>query len=1044
MILTLTFISAVLSLIHYLELSGLVVLAAGLPVQFYIGLTIFLIFLKATIAFMKVIPKIQAFIRNVSLISSRINKIGSNLGGANNINIRKNPNKVKTIEGPRSYSTVAVKANKSINAQTSGLINKTTPLVRQSVFGLTSRRIKSLFASILENGAMVSLAGKWVYENELKYGLFNDIQTKTITRSSKDGVQTITLYRVASLADLMKGLSWRIILACFPNKVKISGRLRVVTLFTGYIYSMYKHHGDVLTVKYLKASQLAVQKAIGKDPINSLCDLEPQILHSRLSGFKLPAIIPSRDRKLIQGGSESVIRFWLTLFSVYRVITIPGQLKLQTIYAASTAKDLMMKGMLVRFNYHLDKSHASALFSKKRLFKEEDLLLLETASSTTKVSWHGMFTDPITLAKHGLSDVVKDILLITKQTRLLTFYEGILAYRLETYGGFESMTPNPPKPHLDEAYKGTAFENALWYPNSGPWLGKLSIKSEAAGKERVFAMVDFWTQQALKPIHEMLFKFLRNLPNDGTFNQELSVKRAGQKAILYGKSYGYDLTAATDRLPLSLQKVVLNNIIPTLGDLWAKLLTERDYYLMLPHYMCKEHGLPFTKGEREKALELGFPIPTHITLNDKVFDIIWNYKSKPYILLNYTVGQPMGALSSWAMLAVTHHFIVQLAFRQAYGMSLQIPYTQDTWYSGYELLGDDIILFDQKVAKEYLVIMDRLGVPINTSKSVCANNAVAEFAKVTTLNGKDVSAISWKQFMAGNTLMGRANNAFFLLNKGIVKKRLINNYIERFARISLHKQGLVGPTYLAIWSMLSNRNLITVEEAMSSLVDGTQSTFRLGKAILMNADIGRIRSSLPSLISGEVSHRISMSNRAKFVWSFEKDWFGIHLWKPLAVFSAKADIPSDIHKLCLDIFDRCSLTVTDEISANPEMLTYPEEFEVIGKELTQEQKSQNDLDTLFVMFRQFILMRAERLVEPITSSPGQIDSPLSVLVDQRDHLDRYNELLQLVDRYDVKISDSETAPPKVVKPTELKLIKLLRKMGDRPKFTTAFSFLRDN
>lgn len=27
--------------------------------------------------------------------------------------------------------------------------------------------------------------------------------------------------------------------------------------------------------------------------------------------------------------------------------------------------------------------------------------------------------------------------------------------------------------------------------------------------------------------------------------------------------------------------------------------------------------------------------------------------------VRYAVGQPMGALSSWAMLALTHHFIVQ-------------------------------------------------------------------------------------------------------------------------------------------------------------------------------------------------------------------------------------------------------------------------------------------------------------------------------------------------------------------------------------------------
>lgn len=33
----------------------------------------------------------------------------------------------------------------------------------------------------------------------------------------------------------------------------------------------------------------------------------------------------------------------------------------------------------------------------------------------------------------------------------------------------------------------------------------------------------------------------------------------------------------------------------------------------------------------------------------------------------YSVGQPMGALSSWAMLALTHHLIVQYAVRKVYG-----------------------------------------------------------------------------------------------------------------------------------------------------------------------------------------------------------------------------------------------------------------------------------------------------------------------------------------------------------------------------------------
>jgi hypothetical protein len=50
-------------------------------------------------------------------------------------------------------------------------------------------------------------------------------------------------------------------------------------------------------------------------------------------------------------------------------------------------------------------------------------------------------------------------------------------------------------------------------------IGQLSRKLEAAGKVRVFAMVDIWTQSLLKPLHLMLTNFLSSLPNDGTKNQ---------------------------------------------------------------------------------------------------------------------------------------------------------------------------------------------------------------------------------------------------------------------------------------------------------------------------------------------------------------------------------------------------------------------------------------------------------------------------------------------------------------------------------------------
>jgi hypothetical protein len=154
--------------------------------------------------------------------------------------------------------------------------------------------------------------------------------------------------------------------------------------------------------------------------------------------------------------------------------------------------------------------------------------------------------------------------------------------------------------------------------------GKLSLKEEPAGKVRVFAMVTAWDQAVLQPLHQAIFSALKLVPNDATFNQEASVNRCMIKAKEANASWGYDLSAATDRLPLLLQKMILNHFLPLLGDLWGTLLTDRDYSL---------------KGGKK------YPTATGI--------------------YRYSTGQPMGALSSWAMLALTHHLIAQLAAYRA-------------------------------------------------------------------------------------------------------------------------------------------------------------------------------------------------------------------------------------------------------------------------------------------------------------------------------------------------------------------------------------------
>jgi hypothetical protein len=210
------------------------------------------------------------------------------------------------------------------------------------------------------------------------------------------------------------------------------------------------------------------------------------------------------------------------------------------------------------------------------------------------------------------------------------------------------------------------------------YIGRLAAIPEARGKIRIVAIVDYWTQLVLKPLHHAIFRSLRAIRQDGTFDQVRPMKelieRVGPQNV---RIASFDLSAATDRLPAKLQVQILN-LLGLPGDLWITLL-DRPYY-----YVGK-----FDDGERFSR----------------------EYK--------YAVGQPMGAYSSWGMLALTHHIIVQVAAARAGEIQ--------PWFRDYAIIGDDIIIANDAVANCYRSIMNDLGVEINMTKSHHGN--VAEFAK---------------------------------------------------------------------------------------------------------------------------------------------------------------------------------------------------------------------------------------------------------------------------------------------------------------------------
>jgi hypothetical protein len=93
------------------------------------------------------------------------------------------------------------------------------------------------------------------------------------------------------------------------------------------------------------------------------------------------------------------------------------------------------------------------------------------------------------------------------------------------------------------------------------------VVRDVAGKARVVAITNWWIQAALRPLHDGLFALLKRIPQDGTFNQEapldLLIKRTPKDQTFYS----FDLSAATDRLPLDVQRDILNHLNPLLGTL---------------------------------------------------------------------------------------------------------------------------------------------------------------------------------------------------------------------------------------------------------------------------------------------------------------------------------------------------------------------------------------------------------------------------------------------------------------------------------------------
>nr|UTQ48822.1 RNA-dependent RNA polymerase [Monilinia fructicola mitovirus 5] len=199
---------------------------------------------------------------------------------------------------------------------------------------------------------------------------------------------------------------------------------------------------------------------------------------------------------------------------------------------------------------------------------------------------------------------------------------------------------------------------------------RLSVVKDPECKMRIIAIFDYISQQMFDILSKQLFKSLENIPSDRTFTQDPHFTHT--KIDRSQRLHSIDLTAATDRFPVDLQHQVLAKLLsPGYADYWKSLMV----------------GSPFRHPQMNEAI-------------------------------NYSVGQPMGAKSSWPMFTLTHHIAVQYA-------ALECGLVK---FDKYILLGDDIVINDDNVAKKYIEIMNYLGVETSPAKTHVSSDTY-EFAK---------------------------------------------------------------------------------------------------------------------------------------------------------------------------------------------------------------------------------------------------------------------------------------------------------------------------
>jgi len=468
-----------------------------------------------------------------------------------------------------------------------------------------------------------------------------------------------------------------------------------------YLYRVSCNNGAMYCIKLLKITLFCVHKYLAGQPLDSTYTFGISI--TLRNG--LPKWLPMEVRSFIRDRNIRMIRIYTSILNMFK--------GLKGSYSSVNYSTIMSEPFTENLDYldHIVDAFWESLGSPK----------FDISDTPGRDPMSRSFTNAGPLGRWSLSKAEAQAAVWD-----LSHEEGILLGWLRQTGQFKLLSQylKAQTQYLDKF--GSNFDRL-------PGLGALALKYEPAGKIRVFALIDIWTQLSMSRVHDWMFSVLRRIPSDATFDQEGSLlEHVNESGMTH---YNLDLTAATDLIPKPLYVKLFSKVMgQELAEAWAAMITERNF-LFPPSERPKDFG--------DKSKDLPFD-ETH-------WGNPWSVK--------YTRGQPMGALSSWAALALVHHFVVFYANRLI---------RLGRIFMDYRILGDDVTISDHLLALSYQDRCVELGIKFSAHKSIISLiEGFVHFANKVYLKRINISPASFREELAVVGLNGRVEYVRRLMRNGV-------------------------------------------------------------------------------------------------------------------------------------------------------------------------------------------------------------------------------------------------------------------------------------